>query len=41
MDVIRFDPVQGRYVRMPGTERSVTWQAYTVYELGVYQSLPE
>jgi mannan endo-1,4-beta-mannosidase len=41
MDVFRFDPVQARYVRLHCTERSVTWQAYTVYELAVYEAIPE
>lgn len=40
MDVFRFDPIQARYVRMHCTERSVDWQAYTVYELGAYEAIP-
>jgi hypothetical protein len=39
-DVLRFEPIQARYVRLHLTERAVTWQAYTVYELGVYESIP-
>jgi hypothetical protein len=41
MDVFRFDPIRARYVRLHCTERSVTWQAYTVYELGVYEAIPQ
>jgi hypothetical protein len=41
MDVFRFDPTPTRYVRLHCTERSVTWQAYTVYELAVYEAIPE
>lgn len=41
MDVFRFEPTTARYVRLHCTSRAVTWQAYTVYELGVYESIPE
>lgn len=41
MDVFRFEPTAARYVRLHCTNRAVTWQAYTVYELGVYESVPE
>lgn len=41
MDVLRFKPVKTRYIRLHCTERAVDWQAYTVYELAVYGSLPE
>jgi hypothetical protein len=39
MDILRFDPTPARYVRLHCTERSVTWQAYTVYELAVYEAI--
>jgi hypothetical protein len=39
-DILRFEPVQARYVRLNCTERAVTWQAYTVFELGVYEAIP-
>lgn len=41
MDVLRFEPAGARYVRLHCTGRAVTWQAYTVYELGVYESVPQ
>jgi mannan endo-1,4-beta-mannosidase len=41
MDVLRFEPTKARYVRLHCTTRAVTWQAYTVFELGVYESIPE
>ena len=40
-DLFRFDPVQARYVRLHCTERAVTWQAYTVFEFGVFEAIPE
>ena len=40
-DVIRFDPVRARYVRLHCTKPAVTWQTYCVYDFGVYESLPE
>ncbi len=39
-DVIRFAPVEARYVRLRFTERAVTWQAYTVFEFGVFAAIP-
>jgi hypothetical protein len=39
-DVFRFEPVEARYVRLHCTERAVTWQAYTVFEFGVYEAVP-
>lgn len=41
MDVFRFKPTVARYVRLHCTERAVTWQAYTVFELGVFEAIPE
>jgi len=41
MDIIRFKPVRTRRLRIHCTERSVTWQAYTVYELAVFESIPQ
>jgi hypothetical protein len=40
-DLVRFDPVKARYVRLHCTERAVTWQAYCVYEFAVYETLPQ
>jgi mannan endo-1,4-beta-mannosidase len=37
IDLIRFDPVEARHVRLHCTRPAVTWQAYTVYELGVWE----
>ena len=39
-DVIRFPPVQARHVRLVCTKPGTDWGGYTVYELGVYASLP-
>jgi mannan endo-1,4-beta-mannosidase len=39
-DIVRFDPVQARYVRLHFTERAVTWQAYCVYRFAVYEDCP-
>jgi len=41
MDVLRFKPVKARFVRLHFTKRAVTWQAYTVFEFGVWERLPE
>lgn len=41
MDLFRFAPTPARYVRVHCTAPAVTWQDYTVYELGVYESIPE
>jgi len=40
-DVIRFPPVKARHVRLKCIERGTDWGGYTVYELGVYESVPE
>jgi hypothetical protein len=39
--VFRFEPVEARYVRLHCTDRAVTWQAYTVFEFGVFEAIPE
>jgi mannan endo-1,4-beta-mannosidase len=39
-DVFRFEPVEARHVRLHCTRRAVTWQAYTVFEFGVYEAVP-
>ncbi len=39
-DLVRFDPVPARHVRLHFTRRAVTWQAYCIYDFGVYESLP-
>jgi len=41
MDMLRFKPVRARFVRLHCTKRAVTWQAYTVFEFGVWEHLPE
>jgi hypothetical protein len=41
MDVFRFEPVRTRYVRLHCRKPAVTWQAYTVFEFGVYEAIPE
>ncbi len=40
-DVLRFAPVPARHVRLLCTRRGTDWGGYTVYEVGVYASLPE
>ncbi len=40
-DVILFQPVQARYVRLYCRKPSVTWQTYCVNDFGVYESIPE
>ncbi len=39
-DLIHFAPVRARHVRLKCTERATDWGGYTVYELGVYETLP-
>ena len=39
-DVIRFEPQMARHVRLLCTQPGTDWGGYTVYELGVYASLP-
>jgi mannan endo-1,4-beta-mannosidase len=41
MDVFRFEPVRTRYVRLQCRNPAVTWQAYTLFEFGVYEAMPE
>ncbi|MCL4206606.1 MAG: discoidin domain-containing protein [Pirellulaceae bacterium] len=41
MDVFRFEPVRARYVRLNCRNPAVTWQAYTVFEFGVYEAIPK
>jgi hypothetical protein len=40
-DLIRFEPVRARHVRLHFAERAVTWQAYTVFEFAVYEAIPQ
>lgn len=40
-DVIRFEPVKARHVRLVCSKPGTDWGGYTVYELGVYESLPK
>lgn len=40
-DVIRFDPVRARYVRLWLTKPAVDWMTYAVVRFGVYESLPK
>ena len=39
--VAAFPPVKARYVRMHGTQRGTDWGGYSLYEFGVYESMPE
>jgi len=39
-DAIAFQPVKARHVRLLCTEPGTDWGGYTVYELGIYESLP-
>jgi hypothetical protein len=41
MDVLRFEPVRARHVRLNCRNPAVTWQAYTVYAVGVYDAIPK
>ncbi|MGQ9592498.1 MAG: discoidin domain-containing protein [Planctomycetota bacterium] len=41
MDVLRVKSIPARYVRLHCTTPAVTWQDHTVYEFGVYESIPE
>jgi hypothetical protein len=41
MDIHRFDPVRARYVRLRCTEHAVQWQTYCIFDLGVYEDMPE
>jgi len=41
MDLIRLNPpAKTRFVRISCTERAVDWQAYAVFELGVFPAIP-
>jgi len=40
-DVLYFKPVNVRYVRLYCIKRAVTWGAYAVFELGIWERLPE
>lgn len=40
-DLIRFQPVKARYVRLYCMKPAVTWQTYCVQDFGVYENLPE
>ena len=40
-DVFRFEPVEARHVRIRATELATSWGGYTVYDLAVFESLPE
>lgn len=40
-DVIRFAPVKTRHVRLLCTKTGTNWGGYTVYEFGIYPSLPK
>ncbi|MBE3100520.1 MAG: discoidin domain-containing protein [Acidobacteria bacterium] len=39
--VAAFPPAKVRYVRMNGTKRGTEWGGYSLYEFGVYESMPE
>jgi hypothetical protein len=38
--VAAFPPVKARYVRVHGRQRGTDWGGYSLYEFGVYESLP-
>ena len=38
-DLLRFEPVQARYIRLQCLRPAVTWQDYTLFELGVYEKI--
>jgi hypothetical protein len=40
-DVIRFPAVKARHVRLVCAQPGTDWGGYTVYELGIYEALPE
>lgn len=39
-DVIRFEPVKARHVRLLCCQPGTTWGGYVVYNLGVYETTP-
>lgn len=39
-DILRFQPVRARHVRLGLRDRAVTWQAFTVFEFRVYAVIP-
>jgi mannan endo-1,4-beta-mannosidase len=40
LTVAAFPPVKARYVRLYGTQRGTDWGGYSLYEFGVYESVP-
>lgn len=40
-DVIRFQPIRARHLRLHLRERAVNWHSYVVSDLGVYERVPE
>jgi hypothetical protein len=40
-DVIRFEPVKARHVRLLCSQPGTPWGGYVVYELGVYEAVPD
>lgn len=40
-DLLPFDSVEARYIRLNLTKRAVTWQSYCVYRFAVYEKLPK
>jgi hypothetical protein len=40
-DVIRFEPVKARHVRLLCSQPGTTWGGYVVYELGIYAAIPD
>ncbi len=40
-DLLRFQPVKARYVRLHCTEPAVNWQHYCIYEFAVYEKVSD
>jgi len=41
LETVSFPPAKARYVRLAGVKRGTEWGGYTLYDLGVYESLPK
>ena len=40
-DLLRFDPVKARYVRLYCIEPAVDWEHYCIFDFAVYEGIPE
>ena len=38
-DLLHFEPLQARYIRLQCLRPAVNWQDYTLFELGVYEKI--